>query len=769
MLRVATRMTVAELRTHPVQLTLVFAMVAVAAGLAVIAFGVARTTNDTFERLVQDGDGAHVWLFSNDSALPNTIKGSAGVEKATAIIRRARVDLLGRESPYQVMLWAIPAAGLSPTPALIRSGRLPGNAGEVAFNSSFADRAGVKLDEIVTLSGPGGSASLRVVGIGVNNSQAPYPLDRPSDVFVSAATVEQLAGGRFETSAIGVRLRDPGQVDAFLADLRGRAGTNVFAYTWTGISSTLEESGRATTILLQTFSVFGFLAVGFVLANTVSAQLYSRSREIALLRAAGLSPGQLTVIVVARYLVLSAVAAVLGVAAGALLTPLALRRVAALLDTTPAPRLDPAEALTVVGITLVVAAVFVALPAWAAGRGTVARALRGSAGGDHPPRRSTLAALATPLRLPVAVRIGLKDAFARPGRVWLTIAAIVLAAATVSMSLTIEATAAKIDLAPQIIGRPPYQLRLTPRRQLTGDSLVQALAAVAATRGVSATMLERTSNGNAPGSAAFPLVTVSGQWSAMPFSILTGRALAADGEALVGEALAQERNLVLGEPFTVTTRGNRQVTATVVGTIPDDDHDGRVFFVAGSLNGDPNAIDLRLIPGTNSGDVAQRIARALPAVFDINDLDARFRDELSDQRDELRRVMIALDGALIGVALANLLGVLALTIRERTRELGILRAIGVTPAQIYGAIATSAGLYAFIGLAAGAPLGYFVTAGIVDFFGGRQGWPSGLTVAPPLSWTFSAFVAGAVVIGLFVMLPARAATRLRPAEALREE
>ena len=67
------------------------------------------------------------------------------------------------------------------------------------------------------------------------------------------------------------------------------------------------------------------------------------------------------------------------------------------------------------------------------------------------------------------------------------------------------------------------------------------------------------------------------------------------------------------------------------------------------------------------------------------------------------------------------------------------------------------------------PLGYFVTAGIVDFFGGRQGWPSGLTVAPPLSWTFSAFVAGAVVIGLFVMLPARAATRLRPAEALREE
>src|SRR5262249_2190698 len=140
-----------------------------------------------------------------------------------------------------------------------------------------------------------------------------------------------------------------------------------------------------------------------------------------------------------------------------------------------------------------------------------------------------------------------------------------------------------------------------------------------------------------------------------------------------------------------------------------------------------------------------------------------------DQQSALRTITIALNLALIGVGLANLCGVLVLTIRERTREIGILRAIGITRGQIFRAVAISSALYTLLGLVIGAPVGYLVTARLFDHFGTARGWPAGIARIPPPSWAAAAMLGVCLAVGIFVIFPARMATRMTISDALREE
>lgn len=376
--RVAWRLGRAEARQRPLALALAFLMVSAAAAIAILSLGLSRATSAAYERVRDEAGGAHLWLFSSNPALAEAVRAQPGVEAVTPVFRRARVSLTGEGAPFPVMLWALPGGEVTtPAPAVLREGRWPApGAAEISVDRAFAGRAGLQVGDALQLSGRGGAARVTVTGIGVNTTQAPYPLDRPPDVFGPPELLERVAGGRYESSALGVRLADAADAPAAMQAVRASQG-RVFGFTWAGIRDQINESNRPSVILLQTFAVFAFLAVGFVLANSVAAQLLGRAREIGLLRAAGLSPRQVTWLVVAQYLALSAAAAVVGVLAGTALTPLALRRVADILGTTPVAPADPAQSAVVVAGVVVAAGAFVYVPARAAGRGTVAAALQG--------------------------------------------------------------------------------------------------------------------------------------------------------------------------------------------------------------------------------------------------------------------------------------------------------------------------------------------------------------------------------------------------------
>jgi len=120
------------------------------------------------------------------------------------------------------------------------------------------------------------------------------------------------------------------------------------------------------------------------------------------------------------------------------------------------------------------------------------------------------------------------------------------------------------------------------------------------------------------------------------------------------------------------------------------------------------------------------------------------------------------------VAVIGMLGALLALQLEKTREFGVLRALGMTPAQTGGLVATQAAVIGFIAGIAALPLGLVMAWVLVAVIDRRAfGWQIELVVTPgPLVAAVTLAVCAAVCGGLY---PAIAAARRRPALAMREE
>lgn len=111
-----------------------------------------------------------------------------------------------------------------------------------------------------------------------------------------------------------------------------------------------------------------------------------------------------------------------------------------------------------------------------------------------------------------------------------------------------------------------------------------------------------------------------------------------------------------------------------------------------------------------------------------------------------------------GIGVMNILFV---SVRERRREIGVMKALGAAPSLICGLFLMEALIYAAVGGAAGVLIGI----GLIQAAAGSIG------LAPVLqAGDCAAVLLAALTIGLlFGVLPAFKASRLRPADALREE
>ena len=191
---------------------------------------------------------------------------------------------------------------------------------------------------------------------------------------------------------------------------------------------------EAVRIVLDIFGVLLLLAGGFVLATLIGGRVLAQTREIGLLKAAGLTPGQVARVFLVEQLALGFAGVVLGLVLGTLATPLFVSRSAALLNASEVPPFDLSSALRVLAIVLATVTVCAAVPSLRAGRRTTASLLAGPGPGGA--RRSRLA----PLSLPLPLALGLRDAFLRPGRTFLTMLALALTVASATATLGMEAS-----------------------------------------------------------------------------------------------------------------------------------------------------------------------------------------------------------------------------------------------------------------------------------------------------------------------------------------
>jgi putative ABC transport system permease protein len=139
--------------------------------------------------------------------------------------------------------------------------------------------------------------------------------------------------------------------------------------------------------------------------------------------------------------------------------------------------------------------------------------------------------------------------------------------------------------------------------------------------------------------------------------------------------------------------------------------------------------------------------------------------ETSDIPDELPLLIYTLDTVLLLITVTTLVAVALLSVRERIRDYGVLKAIGLTPRQITSTVISAYAALALVASLLAVPLGvglYLALAWI------SSGTTEDAVVAP---WRSLALIpiGGVLAVVAATSLPTRLATRIRTADALRYE
>jgi putative ABC transport system permease protein len=241
--------------------------------------------------------------------------------------------------------------------------------------------------------------------------------------------------------------------------------------------------------------------------------------------------------------------------------------------------------------------------------------------------------------------------------------------------------------------------------------------------------------------------------------------------AVVDNDYAKKHHLVAGSPIRLLTPNGGSLDLKV-NAIFDPPSGGSPF---GSVTSSAEAFDSVFTNPQNlfsfvnmPGGVTTANTKALENVL-ANYPDANLQTEqqfIDNELAGLNKFLILLYVLLalsIIVSLFGIVNTLVLTVFERTREIGMLRAVGMTRRQARRMIRYESVVTALIGAALGIPLGIALAALFDRAIGG--GVPFGVP------WgTVAAFVVAAIVVGLIAAIfPARRASRLNVLQALQYE
>ena len=375
---------------------------------------------------------------------------------------------------------------------------------------------------------------------------------------------------------------------------------------------------------------------------------------------------------------------------------------------------------------------------------------------------------------------------ARPLRTILTILGVTLGVGVLSASLTMRAgiEAAVNRTVRDVVGSADLQVSAFLERGLS-DATVEAIRETAGVSIIAPTIEKRTflaAGGNGFGSGARDAVIVIGidpvAYSRLhDLELVAGARLARADEpsALITESLAREDGYVLGSELTIQGAGppaRLRVIGILAGQGPSPGSAGRTVIVpidvaraAFALDG-VSRVDIGLAGGVSTEAVSRALGSRLtsePYIFASPvDVAAGLRASTADFT--ATAALVAAIVLFVGSFL--IVNTLSMTVGERAREVGLLRAAGATRAQVIRFVLVGALMLGMagsgLGLLVGAFLG-FLTAGSVHALTGFSGEVAGLDAGSLLT----AFMVGVAITIAAAIEPAVRAARISPVEALR--
>jgi putative ABC transport system permease protein len=677
-----------------VQTTVVFVVLAASTAAALLGVTLLTNANELFYHAVAAQHGADLAVTID----------AARVSPAQLAATRRAAGVTQAAGPYPettVTLAAGPAAGGSglSIPGLSVVGRAShsGPLDELTLNQGrWATRPGeidlaiyqpfqVPLGSTVTVSSAPGKPALTVVGYAGS-------VVRDEDAWVAPGQVAALrpraAPGSVQMLYTFAKAGTGAQVTADLTAVRRvlPAGAVTGSVSWLPSADQTGAEQSVNTAFVVAFALIGLALAGLIVANVVSGAVLAGYRRIGVLKSIGFTPAQVATAYVAQL----GIPTVAGCAAGA-----ALGNYWVLPELNNSAGAFHAAHQTVplwinvtvpLGMCLLVGLAAL-VPALRAGRLSATAALAAGPA-QRPGHGYTAHRLAGRLALPRPVSIGLAAPFSRPAWSATMLAAITFGLAAVVLAVGLDGSLAAVNgSAVQGAG----QVQVDPAGRQATFTASQVAAITAALRAQPGTRRYVAEADLVPFPGAHPTVTVPGVgpvpvtayagpsgW--LGWTLVSGRWYHGPGEVDVNSAFLTQAGLTVGDRISLRL-GGRAIPARIVGQVFD-------LGGAGLLTGWPTLggaaagltagqYDIGLRPGTSPQAYTAALTRALGrGVFVGVPRAGAPGFELVDT--SYIRVLTILMAVLAGLGVLN--SVLLVT-RERVHDLGVFKAVGMTPRQ----------------------------------------------------------------------------------------
>jgi putative ABC transport system permease protein len=582
---------------------------------------------------------------------------------------------------------------------------------------------------------------------------------------------------------------------------------------------TIHQALGFITVILLVFAFIALFVGSFVIFNTFSITVAQRQRELALLRAVGASRDQVLASVIGESLVIGLVASgagviagiglavalkaglsalgftlptsglvltprtvIVGLVAGTVITVLsaiaparraatippvaALQDVAAEPGRPPARRTVPGVVVTIAGAAALAAGLFshlgsrVTLVALGAGAVFIGVALLGPF-----IARPVSRVLGAPLAFRgTAGKLSQQNAMRNPSRSATTAAALMVGVALVSLT-SILAASMKASVSTIIGSAVRADFVVSSGASISGGGLspqiegsLKALPEVGDVAGVRAGVVKIYGR-------VISVVAADPRAAASLFSIgvTQGRlANVTSAGIAISTQVAASRHLRIGSPVAVTypTTGTKTYTVQAIYSVRAVAGDYLLPLAAAEANL-PQSLDIavyiKLAPGVSASAGRHAIEGVLSSYPNATLMNQdQYKAQQARQVDQLLNLVYGLLALAVVISLIGIANTLALSIYERTRELGLLRAVGMTKGQLRSIIRSEALIISLFGALEGLVLGTLFGWAIVAALHSRGVTQFSFPAVQLLAVTVLAGLAGMVA----AIAPSRRAARL---------
>jgi putative ABC transport system permease protein len=759
---------------HRAQTFVIFMVLLVSTASATLGLALLATASGPFGHAfaTQHGADAAVGVSparASDSQLAATRK-VAGVTAVAGPFGAATVTLTSQGVSLPGTLVIGRASPGGPLDDLtLQSGHWPTSPDQVVLsqNMGFFPNLGTQM----TVATAPGKPKLTVVGIAnsITNTADAWVL--PPEIAALRSPGQPAAAQMlytFSSAATAAQIR--GDVAAVAATLPAGA---VGAYiSWLTAEQSSTGNGKILSPFVDAFALIGLLMAVLIVANVVSGAVVASYRRIGVLKSIGFSPAQVIVAYVTRVGMPAVVGTIFGLVLGNVLAISVLHKSAQSfrVGSQMVPLwVEVVTPLVMIGLVALTALV----PALRAGRLSAVQAI---AMGQAPRQGRGYAAhrLASRLRLPRPVTIGLAAPFARPARTLGTLAAIMFGVTAVVYAVGLDASLTKSEQGQSLAATAPVQIGLSNGNGISpGSSQDKAVAAALArqpgTLHSAAVDYTQVSIAGLTTQAQAQVYLGNSAW--VGYDLISGHWFSRPGQVVVNTAYLTQTGLSVGDATTISA-GGKPETVRISGEIfvPGNTPALMASWQTLSATAAPPLSIQQYVVGLRTGvDVDSYVAsvqQSLGAQYSANGPQGGGQFYLiADSLIAMLTLMMAVVAGL-GVLNTVLLGT-----RDRVRDLGVFKAVGMTPRQTIAMVMCWVVGPAIAAAVIAVPIALKLHSATITAMGNAAytALPASLgDVYHPVEVLVLA-ASGLAIAALGALLPASWAARARTATALRAE